>query len=55
VRGAGDGGELRCLNAITGQQLQSWTLSGRVASVASQAVVATRTGVVRLDLAGCTG
>lgn len=55
VRGAGDGGELRCVNAITGQQLQSWTLSGRVASVASQAVVGARTGLVRLDLAGCSG
>ena len=55
VRGAGDGGELRCLSAITGRQLQSWLVDGRVASVASLAVVVTGTGVVSLDLAGCTG
>ena len=55
VRGAGDGGELRCLDATTGRQLQTWLVDGRVASVAKQAVVATGTGVVALDLAGCTG
>jgi hypothetical protein len=55
VRGAGDGGELRCLNAVTGRQLQTWLISGRVASVASRAVVATGAGAVQLDLVGCTG
>ncbi len=55
VRGAGDGGELRCLDATTGRQLQSWLLSGRVAATARRALVGTVTGALQLDLAHCAG
>ena len=55
VRGAGDGGELRCLDATSGQQLQSWLVSGRVAAVAAHALVGTVTGPLELDLARCAG
>jgi outer membrane protein assembly factor BamB len=55
VRGAGDDGELRCLDASTGRQLQSWLVSGRVAAAAPHALVGTVTGPMELDLARCAG
>jgi outer membrane protein assembly factor BamB len=55
VRGAGDDGELRCLDAATGRQLQSWVVSGRVAAAAPSALVGTINGAVELELARCKG
>jgi hypothetical protein len=49
------GGVLRCLDARTGQQLQSWLVDGRVASSRGLAVVGTDRGGIRLRLSGCPG
>ncbi len=55
VRGTGDAGELRCLDATDGRQLQTWLLDGRVASAARHAVVAAPSGALVLDLGLCRG
>jgi hypothetical protein len=51
-----DGGAtLRCVDAATGEGLQSWSIDGPVASGGASALVATPSGAVPLDLAGCSG
>jgi hypothetical protein len=51
----GDGRQLRCVDAATGGQLQSWLIEGPVASGGASALVATSTGAVPLELANCSG
>jgi hypothetical protein len=54
-----DGGsasaELRCVDARSGQQVQSWPLSGGVGSAHGYAVLGSQGGPVRLRLRGCRG
>lgn len=49
------GTELHCLDARTGQDLQDWSIDGPVASRTGAAVVASRAGLIPLQLARCRG
>jgi hypothetical protein len=55
VRSGGGGSGLWCVDGGTGAVLQSWDVSGPVASRTGRAVVAGGGGPTRLDLAGCKG
>jgi hypothetical protein len=49
------GGQLRCIDAVTGEQLQAWMISGAVASGGAHGLVATDAGAVPLALSACSG
>lgn len=49
------GTELHCLDARTGRELQNWSIDGPVASQTGLAVVASRAGLVPLQLSACQG
>lgn len=49
------GTELHCLDARTGRDLQDWRIDGPVASQTGLAVVASRAGLVPLQLSACQG
>ena len=51
----GMGSVLRCVDAATGNQLQSWSVVGPVASAAGAAVLGYGTRAVTLSLHACTG
>jgi hypothetical protein len=55
VRAAKPDGEVRCDDADTGRQLQSWLLTGPVASTGGRAVIGTAHGALELDLHLCGG
>jgi hypothetical protein len=54
VRDSG-GAQLRCIDAVTGSQLQAWMISGAVASGGAHGLVATAAGAVPLALSACSG
>ncbi len=47
--------QLRCIDAVTGEQLQAWMINGAVASGGARALVATTGGAVPLALSACSG
>ncbi|HZZ96996.1 MAG TPA: hypothetical protein VFE19_08275 [Jatrophihabitantaceae bacterium] len=54
VRDSG-GARLRCIDAVTGVQLQAWMINGAVASGGAHGLVATTYGAVPLELSACSG
>lgn len=56
VRGAADlSDELRCVDANSGDEQQTWALPGVVASTTGRAVIGTSFGALKLDMAACRG
>jgi hypothetical protein len=55
VRSTDTGNQLFCLDAATGQLMQSWLLGGTVASTAHRAVLGSTFGPLVLDLGRCRG
>jgi hypothetical protein len=51
----GDSSQLRCIDAATGHQLQTWMIDGPVTSGGTKAFVATAGGIVPLQQSACSG
>jgi hypothetical protein len=55
VREGLGGSELRCVDARTGAQAQTWQLDGLISSTTGRAVLGTGSGAARMQMGGCPG